>query len=94
MTESININSLADHSIWSTIKTLPATLPEPSSIDRGPWTEVTEVVSRSDLDIAQGVGRIKGASHKIWFLSIFEQRDVFYFIGFRLTKKHASRTVR
>jgi len=30
VTESININSLADHHIWSTIKTLPATLPEPS----------------------------------------------------------------
>jgi hypothetical protein len=28
-------NSLADHPIWSTIKTLPATLPEPSSMDRG-----------------------------------------------------------
>ena len=35
VTESININSLADHHIWSTIKTLPATLPEPSSMDRG-----------------------------------------------------------
>ena len=30
VTESINIKSLADHHIWSTIKTLPATLPEPS----------------------------------------------------------------
>jgi hypothetical protein len=30
VTESININSLAYHHIWSTIKTLPATLPEPS----------------------------------------------------------------
>ena len=29
VTESTNINSLADHHIWSTIKTLPATLPEP-----------------------------------------------------------------
>ena len=36
VTESININSLADHHIWSTIKTLPATLPEPSSVVRGP----------------------------------------------------------
>ena len=36
----------------------------------------------------------KWANHKIWFLSIFEQRDVFCFIGFRLTKKHVSRTVR
>ena len=31
MTESIYINNLADHHIWSTIKTLPATLPEPKS---------------------------------------------------------------
>ena len=36
VTESININSLTDHHIWSTIKTLPATLPEPSSVVRGP----------------------------------------------------------
>jgi hypothetical protein len=28
VTESTNINSLADHHIWSTIKTLPATLPD------------------------------------------------------------------
>ena len=32
VTESININSLADHHIWSTIKTLPATLPEPAEV--------------------------------------------------------------
>ena len=35
VTEFLNINSLANHHIWSTIKTLPATLPEPSSMDRG-----------------------------------------------------------
>ena len=29
-------NIHADHHIWSTIKTLPATLPEPSSEVRGP----------------------------------------------------------
>ena len=51
VTESININSLADHHIWSTIKTLPATLPEPSSMDRGPRTGVTGAVSLSDLDV-------------------------------------------
>ena len=39
MTESININSLTDHHIWSTIKTLPATLPEPRSVVRGPSFE-------------------------------------------------------
>ena len=34
-TESININSLAYHHIWSTIKTIPATLPGPRSVVRG-----------------------------------------------------------
>ena len=36
MTESIYNNSLADHHLWSTIKTLPATLPEPKFAVRGP----------------------------------------------------------
>ena len=36
--------------MWSTIKTLPATLPEPSSMDRGPRTGVTGAVSASGLD--------------------------------------------
>jgi hypothetical protein len=36
VTESNNINSLADHYIWSTIKTLPATLPELRTVDHGP----------------------------------------------------------
>ena len=40
VTESFNINSLADHHIWSTNKTLPVTLPEPISLDRGPLTGV------------------------------------------------------
>ena len=56
VTESININSLADHSIWSTIKTLPATLPEPSSKVQGSSAGVTGAVSASDLDTCQGVG--------------------------------------
>ncbi len=51
VTESININSLVDHYIWSTIKTLPATLPESNSMDRGPRTGVTGAISASDLDI-------------------------------------------
>ena len=51
VTESININSLADHHIWSTIKTLPATLPEPSSMDRGPLTGVTGAICQSDWDV-------------------------------------------
>ena len=37
--ESSNINSLIDHHLWSTIKTLPATLPEPRSGVRGPSFE-------------------------------------------------------
>ena len=36
VTESSYNNSLAYHRIWSTIKTLPATLPEPSSEVRAP----------------------------------------------------------
>ena len=50
VTEYININSLAGTAYWSTIKTLPATLPEPSSMDRGPRIGVTGAVSTSDLD--------------------------------------------
>ena len=56
MTESTNINSLADHHIWSTIKTLPAPLSEPSSMDRGLRTGVTGGVSLSDLDLIKGGG--------------------------------------
>ena len=67
LTESPNINSLAYHRIWSTIKTLPATLPEPSSMDRGPRTGVTGAVSAADQATCQLVERIKGANHKIWF---------------------------
>ena len=51
VTEFININRLADHHIWSTIKTLPAILPEHSSMDREPRTGVTEGVSRSALEV-------------------------------------------
>ena len=54
--ESLNINSLVEHHIWSTIKTLLATLPEPSSMDRGPRTGVTEGVSSSDLEFLEGGG--------------------------------------
>ena len=35
ITVSNNINILAGPAYWSTIKTLPATLPEPRSEDRG-----------------------------------------------------------
>ena len=56
-TESFNINSLADHLIWSTIKTLPATSPEQSFTDHGPRTRVTEAVSASGLDFCEGIGR-------------------------------------
>ena len=71
VTESININSLADHHIWSTIKTLPATLPEPKfRVSRANSLQhsdcnlrprilepgVTEGVSESDLDLTKGGG--------------------------------------
>jgi hypothetical protein len=51
VTETNNISRLADHHIWSTIKTLPAILPEPSSMGRGPRTGVTEGVSLSALEV-------------------------------------------
>jgi hypothetical protein len=60
-TECININSLADHHIWSTIKTLPATLPEPRFKDGISSAGVTEAVCQSDLDIVLGVGADTGA---------------------------------
>ena len=56
VTESININSLAYHHIWSTIQTLPATLPEPSSMDRGPRPGVTGALSYFRMTLAEGVG--------------------------------------
>ena len=56
MTESSYNNSLADHHTWSTIKTLPATLPELRTMDRGPRTGVTGAVSLSDLDFVGGGG--------------------------------------
>ena len=51
VTESINIKSLADHHIWSTIKTLPATLPEPSFKDGVSSAGVTGAVYYPDLDV-------------------------------------------
>ena len=60
VTESININSLAYHLIWSTIKTLPATLPELSFKVQGSSAGVTGAVCQSDLDVCWGWGRIMG----------------------------------
>ena len=57
VTESTNINSLADHHIWSTIKTLPATLPEPSSRDRGPRTRVTGTLFFFTVTLLKRAGR-------------------------------------
>ena len=50
VTEFMNINRLTHHQMWSTIKTLLATVPEPSSMDRRPRTGVTEGVSLSGLE--------------------------------------------
>lgn len=47
---------LAYHQICPTIKTLPATLPELSSMDLGPRTGVTVGVSLSALDFIEGGG--------------------------------------
>ncbi len=58
VTESININCLADHSIWSTIKNLPPTLPAPCSMNRGPRTGVTWAGCEILPEFDRGVGRI------------------------------------
>ena len=52
VTAFLNINSSANHHILSNIKTLPATLPEPSSKVRGWSAGVTGAVSALDLEIA------------------------------------------
>ena len=69
VTEFNNINSLAGHHIWSTIKTLPATSPEPSSMHRGPRTGVTETVCLSALDFVGGVGP-QGAGAGPWIADL------------------------
>ena len=63
LTESSYINSLSYQQIWSTIKTLPATLPEPSYQVQVPTIAlleprngVTDAVWRSAFALARGVG--------------------------------------
>ena len=63
MTESIYFNSLSYQQIWSTVKTLPATLPEPSSQVQvptialiGPGKGVTDAIWLSALGLIRGVG--------------------------------------
>ena len=74
VTEPVNINSLADHHIWSTIKTLPATLPEPSSMDRGPRAGITGAISASDLDSIKGDGAVGrgrwSVDHGPWLMDL------------------------
>ena len=89
VTEFININSLADHHIWSTIKTLPATLPEPSSMDRGPRTGVTGAVSASDLNILLGVGARLGPALCRGQRILVVGRDQSRVILFRLTESQS-----
>ena len=55
--------------MWSTIKTLPATLPEPSSMDRRLRTGVTGAVSLSDLDFVEG-GGAQGAGGGPWIADL------------------------
>ena len=64
MTESNNINSLEDRRIWSTIKTLPATLPEPSSKVQGssskhicPQTSVDASIASGGLGVTEAVSQ-------------------------------------
>ena len=56
--------------MWSTIKTLPATLPEPSFMDRGPRTGVTGAASLSDLDLIKGGGP-QGACGGPWIADLY-----------------------
>ena len=51
VTKSTNIHSLADHHMWLTTKTLPATLPEPSFKVRVVSFGVAGAVYQSDLDV-------------------------------------------
>ena len=74
MTESTNINSLADHHIWSTIKTLPATLPEPSFKVRVLSAGVTGAVSASDLHVCERVGP-QGAGVGSWVADLYLDFD-------------------
>jgi hypothetical protein len=58
-----NINILADHKIWSTIKTLPATLPKASSENYRSSFKVQETVSEQLMYwnrhlICYGVGKL------------------------------------
>ena len=58
VTEFININSLADHHIWSATKTLPATLLELSSMERGPRTVGADNVWQSGWRLSRGAGNM------------------------------------
>ena len=61
MTESGNINSLADHYIRSTIKTLPATLPETSFKDEVSSAGVTGPVSPSGLRLTKAFAAVRAS---------------------------------
>ena len=60
MTESVDISSLADHHICSTIKTLVVILPKPSSMDRGPRIGVTEAEFYFIKTLSNGLGAGRG----------------------------------
>ena len=55
--------------MWSTIKTLPATLPEPSFKVRVLSAGVTGAVSLSDLDFVEGGGP-QGAGGGSWIADL------------------------
>ena len=67
--ESINTNSLTYHLIWSTIKNLPATLPELSFKFRGWSAGVTVAGSYLELDHYLGVG-LQGAGNGPWIADL------------------------
>ena len=60
VTEYTNINNLADHQIWSTIKTLPATLPEVPG-------RAADVIHHSTSDPRRGLLMLVGNQHWVLF---------------------------
>ena len=84
MTESTNINSLADLHVWSTIKTLPATLPEPSFMDRG---------IPSILPVVRLAGNTNGSTMGKSTPFLYWKRGVFY-LQKRVPKKLVPRVGR
>ena len=64
VTESSYNNSLADHHIWSTIKTLPATLPEPSFEGQEPT--LSNIATATSALGSSNRGLLRAFLNQIW----------------------------